>query len=59
MIQAVGKVFGLELTAEQYDELMIAANSVLGFLLAAGIINKTVKTNAAKKANTDENQPSE
>ncbi|WP_170862433.1 hypothetical protein [Paenibacillus sp. 453mf] len=49
----------MELTAEQYDELMIAANSVLGFLLAAGIINKTVKTNAAKKANTDENQPSE
>ncbi|WP_211750402.1 phage holin [Paenibacillus sp. Marseille-Q4541] len=54
MIQAVGNVFGLELTSEQYDQLMIAINGVLAFLLAAGVIIKTVKANEAKKSIKDE-----
>ena len=60
MIQAVGNVFGLELNTEQYDSLMMAANSVLAFLLAAGVIIKTVKSNTANKAVKDEtNEPVE
>lgn len=58
MIQTVGNVFGLELNSEQYDSLIMAANSILAFLLAAGVIIKTVKANTAKKDAKDETNES-
>lgn len=59
MIQTVGNVFGLELNTEQYDSLMMAANSILAFLLATGVIIKTVKANTAKKDARDDANGSE
>lgn len=38
-VQAVGAIFGFELTTEQYDGVLAAFNSVLGVLVVLGIVS--------------------
>ncbi|MGN7360005.1 phage holin [Paenibacillus sp. SAF-054] len=38
-VQAVGGLFGLQVTPEQYDGIVAAVNSVLGVLVLLGIVS--------------------
>ncbi|MEC0242755.1 phage holin [Paenibacillus dokdonensis] len=38
-VQAVGGLFGLQVTPEQYDGIVAAINSILGVLVVLGIVS--------------------